>query len=125
MRLQVIPANAIPGSPKEVIELTRGAVKLEEQAAKSEIVKVPRGGRDWSIGVIEVPGFYRDYSALNRGDSDFTSVTTDVKRLIDELKEQGIDGLVVDMRGNGGGHLTEATALSGFCLLYTSDAADE
>ena len=116
VRLQVIPANAIPGSPKEIIELTRGAVKLEEQAAKSEIIKVPRGGRDWSIGVIEVPGFYRDYSALSRGDSDFTSVTTDVKRLIDELEEQGIDGLVVDMRGNGGGHLTEATALSGLFI---------
>ncbi|MDE0789706.1 MAG: carboxy terminal-processing peptidase [Woeseiaceae bacterium] len=116
VRLQVIPANAAPGSPKEIIELTRGAVKLEEQAAKSEIVKVPRGGRDWLIGVIEVPGFYRDYSALSRGDSDFTSVTTDVKRLIGELEEQGIDGLVVDMRGNGGGHLTEATALSGLFI---------
>jgi carboxyl-terminal processing protease len=116
VRLQIIPANSIPGSPKEVIELTRGAVKLEEQAAKSDIVKVPREGREWSIGVIEVPGFYRDYRALNSGDTDFTSVTKDVKRLIGELEEQGIDGLVIDMRGNGGGHLTEATALSGLFI---------
>ena len=116
VRLQIIPANAIPGSPKEVIALTRGAVKLEEQAAKSEIVKVPREGREWSIGVIEVPGFYRDYRALTNGDADFTSVTRDVKRLIGELEEQGIDGLVIDMRGNGGGHLTEATALSGLFI---------
>jgi len=116
VRLQVIPANAVPGSPKEVIQLTRGAVKLEEQAAKSEVVKVPREGREWSIGVIEVPGFYRDYQALNKGDSNFTSVTKDVKRLIGELEEQGIDGLVIDMRGNGGGHLTEATALSGLFI---------
>jgi carboxyl-terminal processing protease len=116
VRLQVIPANAVPGSPKEIIELTRGAVKLEEQAAKSDIIKVPREGREWSIGVIEVPGFYRDYRALNSGDTDFTSVTKDVKRLIGELEEQGIDGLVIDMRGNGGGHLTEATALSGLFI---------
>ena len=116
VRLRIIPANAIPGSPKEVIELTRGAVKLEEQAAKSDVIKIPREGREWSIGVIEVPGFYRDYSALNRGDTNFTSVTKDVKRLIGELEEKGIDGLVIDMRGNGGGHLTEATALSGLFI---------
>lgn len=116
VRLQIIPANALPGSPKEVIELTRGAVKLEEQAAKSQVIKVPREGREWSIGVIEVPGFYRDYRALNSGDTEFTSVTRDVKRLIGELEEDGIDGLVIDMRGNGGGHLTEATALSGLFI---------
>jgi carboxyl-terminal processing protease len=116
VRLQIIPANSVPGSPKEIIELTRGAVKLEEQAAKSDVIKVPREGREWSIGVIEVPGFYRDYRALNSGDTDFTSVTKDVKRLIGELEEQGIDGLVIDMRGNGGGHLTEATALSGLFI---------
>ncbi len=116
VRLQIIPANAVPGSPKEVIELTRGAVKLEEQAAKSDIIKVPRDGREWVIGVIEVPGFYRDYRALTNGDTDFTSVSRDVKRLIGELEEQGIDGLIVDLRGNGGGHLTEATALSGLFI---------
>ena len=116
VRLQVIPANSVPGSPKEIIQLTRGAVKLEEQAAKSDIVKVPREGREWSIGVIEVPGFYRDYRALTNGDTNFTSVTKDVKRLIGELEKEGIDGLVIDMRGNGGGHLTEATALSGLFI---------
>jgi len=116
VRLQIIPANAIPGSPKEIIELTRGAVKLEEQAAKSEVIKVPREGREWSIGIIEVPGFYRDYRALTNGDDDYTSVSKDVERLIGELEEQGIDGLVIDMRGNGGGHLTEATALSGLFI---------
>ncbi len=116
VRLQIIPANSIPGTPKQVVPLTRGAVKLEEQAAKSNVIKVPREGRDWSIGVIEVPGFYRDYRALSDGDADYTSVTRDVKRLIGELEEQGIDGLVIDMRGNGGGHLTEATALSGLFI---------
>jgi carboxyl-terminal processing protease len=116
VRLQIIPAGALPGSSEKEISLTRGQVKLEEQAAKSEIITVPRDGRDWSIGVIEVPSFYRDFRALSNGDKDFTSTTKDVKALIDELEEQGIDGLVVDLRNNGGGHLTEATALSGLFI---------
>ena len=116
VRLEIIPANAPPGSPKEIVPLTRDQVKLEEQAAKSEVIKIPRDGREWSIGVIDVPSFYRDYRALSNGDKNYTSTTKDVKRLIAELEEQGIDGLVIDLRGNGGGHLTEATALSGLFI---------
>ena len=116
VRLQIIPAGALPGHSDKEISLTRGQVRLEEQAAKSEIITVPREGRDWRIGVIEVPSFYRDYRALNNGDKNFTSTTKDVKRLIDELEEEGIDGLVIDLRDNGGGHLTEATALSGLFI---------
>jgi carboxyl-terminal processing protease len=116
VRLEIIPANALPGSPKKFIDLTRGQVKLEEQAAKSEIVKIQRDGREWSIGVIDVPSFYRDYRALSNGDKDYKSTTKDVRRLVTELEKEGIDGLVVDLRGNGGGHLTEATALSGLFI---------
>jgi len=116
VRLQIIPAGTLPGIGDKEISLTRGQVKLEEQAAKSEIVTVPRDGRDWSIGVIEVPSFYRDYRALSNGDKNYTSTTKDVKRLIAELETQGIDGLVIDLRNNGGGHLTEATALSGLFI---------
>ncbi len=116
VRLEIIPANALPGSPKKIVNLTRDQVKLEEQAAKSKIVTIPRDGREWSIGVIDVPSFYRDYRALSNGDKNYTSTTKDVKRLIGELEEEGIDGLVIDLRGNGGGHLTEATALSGLFI---------
>jgi carboxyl-terminal processing protease len=116
VRLQIIPAGALPGSSEKILALTRDQVKLEEQAAKSDIVTVPRDGREWRIGVIEVPSFYRDYRALSNGDKNYTSTTKDVKRLIDELESQGIDGLVIDLRGNGGGHLTEATALSGLFI---------
>ena len=116
VRLEIIPANSIPGSPKKFIDLTRDQVKLEEQAAKSDIVTIPRDGREWRIGVIDIPSFYRDYPALSRGDKDFTSTTKDVKRLIEELESEGIDGLIVDLRGNGGGHLAEATALSGLFI---------
>jgi carboxyl-terminal processing protease len=116
VRLEIIPANSLPGSPKKFIDLTRDQVKLEEQAAKSEVISVPRDGREWRIGVIDVPSFYRDYQALSGGDKDFTSTTKDVKRLIADLEKEGIDGLIIDLRGNGGGHLTEATALSGLFI---------
>ncbi len=116
VRLQIIPAGSLPGGEEKVVSLVRDRVKLEEQAAKSEVIKVPRDGREWSIGVIEVPSFYRDYRALSSGDKNYTSTTKDVKRLIAELEEEGIDGLVMDLRGNGGGHLTEATALSGLFI---------
>jgi len=116
VRLEIIPANSIPGNPKKFIDLTRDQVKLEEQAAKSEIVTIPRDGREWRIGVINVPSFYRDYPALSRGDKDYTSTTKDVRRQIGELEKEGIDGLIMDLRGNGGGHLTEATALSGLFI---------
>ena len=116
VRLNVIPAGALPGNSEKVLGLTRGQVRLEEQAAKSQVITVPRDGREWSIGVIEIPSFYRDYRALSSGDKNYTSTTKDVKRLIAELEQQGIDGLVIDLRDNGGGHLTEATALSGLFI---------
>lgn len=116
VQLQVLPGGALPGTPPKTITLTRNQVKLEEQAAKSKIIKVPKDGREWSIGVIEVPSFYRDYRALSSGDENYTSTTKDVKRLIAELESQGIDGLIIDLRNNGGGHLTEATALSGLFI---------
>jgi carboxyl-terminal processing protease len=116
VRLQITPAGGLPGAEEKVLSLTRNQVKLEEQAAKSEVITVPRDGRDWRIGVIEVPSFYRDYRALSTGDKNYTSTTKDVKRLIGELEDQGIEGLVIDLRDNGGGHLTEATALSGLFI---------
>ncbi|MEQ9561223.1 MAG: carboxy terminal-processing peptidase, partial [Woeseiaceae bacterium] len=116
VRLQIMPAGTLPGTEQKILSLTRNQVKLEEQAAKSKVISVPREGRQWSIGVIEVPSFYRDYRALSDGDKDYTSTTKDVKRLIAELEEKGIDGLVIDLRDNGGGHLTEATALSGLFI---------
>ncbi|WP_405222117.1 carboxy terminal-processing peptidase [Lentisalinibacter sediminis] len=116
VRLQILPGNALPGAEEEMLSLVRDQVKLEEQAAKSDIVTIPRDGRDWRVGVITVPSFYRDYEAQRDGDKDFTSTTRDVERLIGELEQEGVDGLIVDLRNNGGGHLTEATALSGLFI---------
>jgi carboxyl-terminal processing protease len=117
VRLQVLPAGAAPGSPEKTIELVRDKVKLEEQAAKKELIEIPFEGRTYRIGVIDVPSFYQDFAARSRGDDDYVSTSKDVARLIEEFKaEGGIDGLVMDLRANGGGHLSEATELSGLFI---------
>ncbi|MEM7283452.1 MAG: carboxy terminal-processing peptidase [Pseudomonadota bacterium] len=116
VRLQLLRAGALPGDQEEIVTLMRDKVKLEEQAAKSEVLKVPHEGEDISVGVIEIPTFYRDYDAYARGEKDFRSTTADVAKLITELEEQGVEGLIVDLRGNGGGHLREAIELTGLFI---------
>jgi carboxyl-terminal processing protease len=116
VRLQVLPAGAAPGSPEKTIELVRDKIKLEEQAAKKDLLEIPFNGRNYRIGVITVPSFYQDFAARTRGDDDYTSTSRDVTRLIEEFKADGIDGLVMDLRANGGGHLSEATELSGLFI---------
>ena len=117
VRLQVLAAGAAPGTPEKVIELTRGKVTLEGQAAKKQRKLVTRNGKSLSLGVISVPGFYQDVQAQSQGVNDYRSTTRDVRRLIDELRKEGpLDGLVLDLRGDGGGYLPEATALTGLFI---------
>jgi len=116
VRLQILPDAAAPGSPQRVIALTRDKIKLEEQAAKSQIVEVELDDAQYKVGVIEVPSFYQDFAARSRGEEDYTSTSRDVARLIAELEAEGIDGIVMDLRQNGGGHLSEATELSGLFI---------
>jgi carboxyl-terminal processing protease len=117
VRLQVLPAGAAPGSQEKTIEIKRDKIKLEEQAAKSNLLEIPYNGETYKIGVITVPSFYQDFAARSRGDADYTSTSRDVTRLLEEFKAKGgIDGLVMDLRANGGGHLSEATELSGLFI---------
>ncbi len=116
VQLQILPAGAAPGSPGELIVLTRDKVKLEAQAAQKEVIEIDRDGRKVPVGVIDVPSFYQDFQARTSGDKNYTSTTRDVRKLIDELRRDGIEGLVIDLRGNGGGHLSEATELSGLFI---------
>jgi carboxyl-terminal processing protease len=116
VRLRVLPAGAAPGSTNKVIGLVRDKIKLEEQAAKADMKDVPFDGRTYKIGVITVPSFYQDFAARSRGEKDYTSTSRDVARLIGELQQKGMDGLVLDLRENGGGHLSEATELSGLFI---------
>jgi len=116
VRLQVLPGGATPGSPESLVELTRNKVTLEAQAAKKEMRTTRRGNQQISIGVIDVPSFYQDYQARSGGDPDFRSTTRDVRRLIGELKAEGMETLVMDLRNNGGGYMNEATALVGLFI---------
>jgi carboxyl-terminal processing protease len=99
-----------------VLEFTRNKVTLEAQAAHKEVKNVTRNGKTLKVGVITVPGFYQDIAAQNAGDQNFRSTTRDVLKLIRELKTENIDGLVLDLRGDGGGYLPEATALTGLFI---------
>src|SRR5690606_17880593 len=103
-------------SPPERLAIVRQRVKLEEQAAKKRVIEVGEGGQARRIGVIELPTFYQDFEARRRGDVDYRSATRDVARLLDELKAEQVDGVVLDLRNNGGGSLAEATELTGLFI---------
>lgn len=113
VRLQILPGGAAPGSESTEIALIRDKVKLEAQAARKSHIEIKRGDQVHRIGVITVPSFYQDYNARASGDREYVSTTADVRRLTMELVEEGVDGLVLDLRNNGGGHLSEATAMTG------------
>ncbi|VXB76977.1 carboxy terminal-processing peptidase [Pseudomonas sp. 8O] len=113
VRLEVIPASNPPSDQtSKVVTITREAVKLEEQAAKKKILELKHAGRDYKLGVIELPAFYLDFKAFRAGDPNYKSTTRDVKRLLDELQAEKVDGVVIDLRNNGGGSLQEATELT-------------
>lgn len=116
VRLQVIPANAKDNSQTKVISIVRNTVKLEDQAAKKSIVTLKEDGQAKKIGVIDIPAFYVDFEAWRQGKEDYRSTTRDVLKLIQELQAEDIDGLVIDLRNNGGGALQEANSLVGLFI---------
>jgi carboxyl-terminal processing protease len=102
-----------------VISIVRNEVKLEEQSAQKRIIELPRSDGDTvKVGVIDIPTFYIDFEAMRRGDDDYKSTTRDVRRLLDELQAEGVDGVIVDLRNNGGGSLQEANELTGLFIEY-------
>ena len=119
VRLEVLPEDVSVSGSTSLIEIVRNEVKLEEQAAKSEIIEMPVEGSDdkvVKIGVIDLPVFYMDFNGRAQNKPDYRSSTRDVRRLIGELEEQGVTGIVVDLRNNGGGSLLEATTLTGLFI---------
>ncbi|NIE77215.1 tail-specific protease [Pantoea sp. Tr-811] len=113
VRLEIIPASNAPSDQTtKIVSITREAVKLEEQAAKKSILNLKQDGRDYKLGVIEIPAFYLDFKAYRAGDPDYKSTTRDVKKLLTELQKEKVDGVVIDLRNNGGGSLQEATELT-------------
>ena len=115
VRIRLLPGDAPAGSPTTELRLVREKVKLEEAVAKGEVVPMKKDGKDYKLGMIDIPMFYRDFEDARKG-GDFQSTTKDVKRFLNEFKAKGVDGIIIDLRNNGGGSLTEAINLTGLFI---------
>ena len=118
VRLEVIPAKSKSTDERKVITIVRNKVKLEEQSAQKKMLEIPAGDEIIKIGVIDIPAFYIDFDAMRRGEKDYKSTTRDVKKLLQELEIDGVDGIIIDLRNNGGGSLQEANELTGLFIEY-------
>ncbi|QGZ42733.1 carboxyl-terminal processing protease [Pseudoduganella flava] len=116
VRLQVLPGDAGPDAKPVMVSLVRKKISMEEQSAKKTIMEVRDGTVKRRIGVISLPTFYQDFEARRRGDKDYKSATRDVARLLGELKKDKVDNVLIDLRNNGGGSLTEAVELTGLFI---------
>ena len=114
--LQIVPSDSNPDETPYLLTLQRDEVALEEQAASSLIETLEIRDKTYNIGLVTIPSFYQDYQARSKGEAKYRSTSEDVKKLVHNLLEIGIDALVIDLRGNGGGLLTEATALTGLFI---------
>ena len=101
----------------ETIAIVRDEVKLEDRAAQSETIQIKREEKDYNVGVIDIPAFYADFEAKNANDPNYRSTTRDVSKLIEGLqKDKKLDGLIIDLRNNGGGSLAEVNNLVGLFI---------
>ena len=117
VRLEIEPANSSVQGKTKIITIIREKVKLEEQAAKSEVINIENEGKKLNVGVIELPKFYIDFDARNAGDKDYKSTTRDIEKLIVKMvAEDDIQALIIDLRHNGGGSLGEAIGLTGLFI---------
>lgn len=112
--LEILPKKESLGGPTRIVKIVRDQIKLEDQAAKSHILSLPN--TENKIGVIEIPTFYLDFEGRKSGEKDYKSTTRDVRDLINELKNEEVEGILVDIRSNGGGSLSEATSLTGLFI---------
>lgn len=116
VRLQIIKHNNDINSMPDTIRLVRDKIKLEKSAAKGEVIPLTEGNETFNLGVISIPSFYLNFDEMNSGVKDYKSTTRDVRKIIDSLSQQGIDGLMIDLRYNGGGSLQEAIELTGLFI---------
>ncbi|TDO06227.1 MULTISPECIES: carboxy terminal-processing peptidase [Halomonas] len=116
VRLEVVPAQAVDMTRSRVIEITRDTVELEDQAAQGEVIEIERDDGTHRLGVITIPAFYVDFDAWQAGEEDYRSTTRDVAKEVERLQAEGIEGIVLDLRNNGGGALQEANTLIGLFI---------
>jgi carboxyl-terminal processing protease len=118
VRLRILPAGAaLVSKPKEVT-IVRDKIVLEDQKVKSEVKSVKQGNSTKKIGIISIPNFYFDAAAFNKRDKDYASTTADVRKALKAFETQGVEGVMVDLRNNGGGSLREAVELTGLFINY-------
>ncbi len=115
VRLKLVASSAPLGTTPRTIRIVRDKINLEEAVAKGEIVDLKHDGKNLKIGVIDIPMFYRDFEYANRG-GEFQSTTADVKRILDDFNQKKVDGVLIDLRNNGGGSLIEAIDLTGLFI---------
>ena len=115
VRLKLLASDAPVGTEPKILKIVREKIKLEEAVAHSEIIDVKHDKRDYKIGIIDIPMFYRDFEYARQG-GDFQSTTKDVKKFLLDFEEKGVDGVLIDLRNNGGGSLTEAINLTGLFI---------
>lgn len=116
VKLKILPAEMGVNGPAKEITLIRDKIKLEDQEAKKNLVTYQKNGKPLKLGVITLGNFYMDYEEYQKGNPDYNSTTRDVARLIKEFQTEGIDGIVLDLRNNGGGSLAEAIDLTGLFI---------
>ena len=116
VRLKTLSKSQSETDMPNVVPVTRDKIILEDQSAKKEIREYSSNGKKTKIGIISLPQFYIDYKAYSSGDPNYKSTTRDVALLIDSLQAQHVDGIVIDLRQNGGGSLTEAIDLTGLFI---------
>jgi carboxyl-terminal processing protease len=114
--LDVLPVEAGPDGKHKSVTMIRKKISLDNQAAKKSIIEVKDGATTRRVGVISLPGFYQDFAARQNGDKNFKSATRDVSRLLDELKRDKVESVLMDLRNNGGGSLDEAVELTGLFI---------
>lgn len=116
VRLSILPVETGVNGPTKIITLVRDKINLEDQRAKKTVIEYQKDGKNLKMGVITLPSFYMDFDEYQKGNPNYTSTTRDVQKLIRELQAEKIDGLVLDLRNNGGGSLTEAIDLTGLFI---------
>ena len=116
VRLQLLRAGESAGALTDTIALVRDKINLEDQSAKSDTIQIIHQGRKLTFGIIDIPEFYSDYEARHRGEKNYKSTTRDVKNLVEQLETMKVDGIIIDLRHNGGGFLNEAVDLTGLFI---------
>jgi len=116
VKLQILPAGSSAGGKLKIVEIVRDKIVIQDELAKKEIRTYNSNGKTVKIGIIDIPAFYVDNNGMQSGDPNYHSTTRDVNRILDTLKNEHVDGIVLDLREDGGGSLAEAISLTGLFI---------